>query len=262
MIDRATKADLQRLAGLHRAAERRAAGEILLEGPRLLEEALAAGLAPRLVLVADGLEATHGELLEAARGRGARVRLAERERLDGAGATEQGQGLLASASLPPATAPAAASASGAWLELALAGLQDPGNVGTLLRSARAFAARGVHVLAGTADPLAPKALRASAGAALHVPLHAAAGVEALLSRAAQAGLVLVASAARASGTVLRGLPERALLVLGHETRGLPDLPGARVASVPQVAELDSLNVAMAGSILMAGHFASFAAARQ
>ncbi len=83
-------------------------------------------------------------------------------------ATEQPQGIAALVH-PPAFTPERLFPGSAPLVLVLAGLQDPGNVGTLLRSAEAFAATGVLLLPGTASPWNPKALRASAGSAFRVP---------------------------------------------------------------------------------------------
>ena len=127
--------------------------------------------------------------------------------------------------------------------LALWRVSDPGNVGTLLRSADAFAA-GVALSAGCADPTSPKALRASMGAIFRVPL---AGFEEPPGRR-------VALVPRA-GTPL---PELAVdgevvLVLGAEREGLPEDVLARCderVSIPQPGPAESLNVAMAGTVAL------------
>jgi TrmH family RNA methyltransferase len=135
----------------------------------------------------------------------------------------------------------------------LAGLQDPGNVGTLLRSALAFRVAAVLVTPGTADPFGPKVIRASAGAALRLP-SAAMALDAVVTWAGSVDLEPVAAVAAPTSGGDASLPERCLLVLGHETRGLPDLPGARPVTVAHDPAIESLNVAMAGSILMASWY--------
>lgn len=127
--------------------------------------------------------------------------------------------------------------------VALWHVADPGNVGTLLRSADAFGA-GIALSPGCADPTGPKAVRASAGAVFRVPLidfaEVAAPLVALVSR---------------GGTPLAELQlgSRATFVLGAEREGLPDQVLARCderATIPQPGEAESLNVAMAGTIAL------------
>lgn len=258
----ATKAELLGLGRLARAGERRTRGLLLAEGPRLLEEALALGMRVDLLAVADEQQAAFAGLLERAEAGGARVVLAPRERLDKVADAGHGPGLLAAVGLPTEAewTPTREGPDGpAVLELALAGLQDPGNVGTLVRTAVAFGARMVHVGPGTADPWGPKALRSSAGAALRPGLLSRNGWERLTERAREQGLRLCTAVRPAPGHVAGDsaaeLPPRALLVLGHETRGVPLLPGALPVGVPQCAHVDSLNVAVAGAVLAAGWYA-------
>jgi TrmH family RNA methyltransferase len=167
-------------------------------------------------------------------------------------------GLLAEVALP-APWDGEVPRAGAVLLLALCGVQDPGNVGTLLRSARAFGARACLLAPGTADPFGPKVVRSSAGAALRLPV-AAVALEALPELARRLGLQSVAAVPPERGGAggalpLPGdagaLPARCLLLLGHETRGVPALAGCATVSVPQEPGFDSLNVAVAGSILLA-----------
>jgi TrmH family RNA methyltransferase len=258
----ATKAELAALSRLSRAGERRQTGLLLVEGPRLLHEALEAGLVPAIVVASERASGAHGALLARAEAAGAALREADVERIDRAADTSHGPGLLASVPMPTELEGGreASPEPGPVLELALAGLQDPGNVGTLVRAARGFAVDRVHLAGGTADPWGPKALRASAGAALHVPLARDAMPEGLVQRGRAHDLTLLVARAVGDGSAARALPERCLLVLGHETRGVPDLPDAATVAVPQRPELESLNVAMAGAILMAGWFAGHGAA--
>jgi TrmH family RNA methyltransferase len=127
--------------------------------------------------------------------------------------------------------------------LALWRVSDPGNVGTLLRSADAFGA-GVMLSEGCADPFGPKALRAAMGSTFRVPL---------LEFAVRNAVALVA----AGGTPLDELDlgRYATFVVGAEREGLPEEVLARCdarATIP-VQTVDSLNVAMAGTIALYAH---------
>jgi TrmH family RNA methyltransferase len=126
--------------------------------------------------------------------------------------------------------------------VALWGVHDPGNVGTVLRGALAFGAASVAVGPDTADPFGPKAVRASMGAIFAVPVAKVASV-------AQLPAPRVALVA-AGGEPLRG-PLEGTLVVGAERAGLPD---EVVAACDAVAHIpiagDSLNAAMAATIAL------------
>jgi TrmH family RNA methyltransferase len=128
--------------------------------------------------------------------------------------------------------------------LALWRVADPGNLGTLLRTADALGPAFVALSAGCADPTGPKALRASAGAVFRVPLAA-------FEEAPAPRVALVPH----DGVPLPelDLPERVSFVLGAEREGLPDdvLATCEVrATIPQAGAAESLNVAVAGAIAL------------
>jgi TrmH family RNA methyltransferase len=129
------------------------------------------------------------------------------------------------------------------LAVALDGVQDPGNVGTIVRLAAAFDAAGVILLSGCADPYGPKAIRASAGAILNVPIVSM-SVEELLA----AGRPIFVADAKGSTTEL----PTGVLVLGSEGQGLsPALRKAgRAISIQTSGRVESLNVAAAAAILL------------
>jgi TrmH family RNA methyltransferase len=134
--------------------------------------------------------------------------------------------------------------TGGLVGLALWHVRDPGNLGTLVRSADAFGPAFLALSAGCADPTGPKALRASAGAVFKVPL----------ADFDEAPRPLVALVPR-GGAALHELDlgERATFVLGAEREGLPEDVLARcdaTASIPQAAGAESLNVAVAGAIAL------------
>lgn len=126
--------------------------------------------------------------------------------------------------------------------VALWGVGDPGNVGTVLRSALAFGAASVALGPGCADPYSPKAVRASMGAVFAMPLARVTGVDALPAP-------VIALAARA-GDPLVG-PTAGTLVVGAERDGLPDdvlAACAQTARIPMAGAAESLNAAMAATI--------------
>lgn len=138
------------------------------------------------------------------------------------------------------------------LHVVLVGVADPGNVGTLLRTAEAVGAASLVVGEGTADPWAPKVVRASAGSVWRVPL-AAGPVDAALAALGDAGVHRVGTSGSA-GTVPHeiDLTGPLALVLGSEAHGLPDTVADRIdtwASLPMEGAVESLNVAVAGSVL-------------
>jgi RNA methyltransferase, TrmH family len=167
-------------------------------------------------------------------------------------ATEQPQGIAALVHPPDFSADAIFRAP-APLILVLAGLQDPGNVGTLLRSAEAFAATGVLLLPGTASPWNPKALRASAGSAFRVPAIAASETAAL-DLLAEHNIPAVAAVARAGISVSAApLAGPCALLIGNEGAGLGDSLIAAAAhriTIPMPGNVESLNAAIAGSLLL------------
>jgi TrmH family RNA methyltransferase len=158
-------------------------------------------------------------------------------------------------------APASACAP---LLVVLAGVQDPGNVGTILRTAAAFGATGAATAAsgisGTASPFSPKALRASAGAALHLPILAGASLAILLTQFKVAGIRTLASSAHEPGDGEQPLLapwevdwcEPVALLVGNEGAGLPGeverSADARIR-IPMASGVESLNAAAAAAVL-------------
>jgi TrmH family RNA methyltransferase len=124
--------------------------------------------------------------------------------------------------------------------VALWGVHDPGNVGTVLRSAHAFGASAVAIGPDTADPFGPKAVRASMGAIFSMPVVRVHGVQELPAPR----VALVAG----EGAVLRG-PAEGTLVIGAERTGLPEEVVRACEAVASIAIAgDSLNAAMAATI--------------
>ena len=138
------------------------------------------------------------------------------------------------------------------LHVVLVGVTDPGNTGTLLRTAEAVGATSVVLTEGSVDPWSPKVVRASAGSVLRVAVRSE-PAGAILGRLGEAGVLRVGT----TGTGGRA-PDRidltgpVAVVLGSEAHGLPaDIAGDidEWASLPMSGEVESLNVAVAGSVL-------------
>lgn len=239
------------LRDLSRRKARERRGLALIEGVRLVEEALAAGLALEGAVVSPALEATdRGRALQAAlTARGVPLEPVDAAQLAELADTEHPQGIVAAVTPPAWTL----AGLGAGPVLVLDAVQDPGNVGTMLRTALALGAGGVVALPGTAELANPKVLRAAMGAAFRLP-HLAVEERELLAWAAAAGRPLWATAM--DGEDVRRVPvdgAAPLLVLGNEGAGvratLAEAAARRVA-IPIAPGAESLNVATAAALFL------------
>jgi len=234
---------------------------VLLDGPHLVEDALRAGVAieaaaigPRLLgdpaaggLVAE-LEAAGTELFEAT----ASV-------MEAASPVRSPAGIVAIARLGPASLEDVLR-NGPALVVGAIGLQDPGNVGAIIRAADAAGATGVVVASGSADPFHWKALRGSSGSVFRVPVAAGVAAHEACAAARAHGLCVVATSP-ADGQCLddTDLVRPTFLLVGAEGPGLPaDLLAAADIRlrIPMRAPVESLNVAVAAGVVL------FEAARQ
>ena len=140
------------------------------------------------------------------------------------------------------------------LVVILAGVGDPGNVGTLVRSAAAAGADGVILTEGSSDVLNPKTARASASALFSVPLVADVSLAAAIEHVRSLGCVVIGTDARSEKTIYEiDLTQPTALVLGNESWGLSDNDANlvdHVLAIPMPGVVDSLNVAVAGSIVV------------
>jgi TrmH family RNA methyltransferase len=164
-----------------------------------------------------------------------------------------GAGILGAARIPPDhDFQDLLSASGTSVVLFLDGLQEPGNVGGIIRTAWALGISGVLLGEGTADPFSAKGVRASAGGVFQLPLYRSVKTSDLKELDTGGfGLFL----AEAGGSDYRNVefPPRAILALGSEAHGFSrGLKGmGQPVGVPMVQGVNSLNVVVAGSIIAA-----------
>lgn len=241
---------------LQRRKARGRRGLALVEGVRLVEEALAAGLPIRGAVVAADLERT---------ARGATLR-EDLERhaipLESVSArvfapladTDTPQGIVAVIE-PRRWTPEDLHLEGAGAAaiLVIDGVQDPGNVGTLLRTAHGLGAKGTVVLRGTADVLGPKTLRAAMGANFRHPVVSLDDAAFIAwTRAREVTLWATAADGVPIGRVKRGAGPVAVIV-GNEGAGIRPALNAVAAqrvAIPLAGGAESLNVAVAAGILL------------
>lgn len=225
-------------------------GLAAIEGPTLLEEALRAGLRVACVFAAEGMEERVQALPLPPE---AEILMLPGELLASALTTETPQPVAALVEPPVWSWEDLLAKDGNPLLVVLAGLQDAGNLGTILRSAEAFGASGVLSLPGTVNAWNPKAVRASAGSVFRLPLLHVPAAE-CFSRLRKAGVRLWTTAARA-GTAASDVnfAAAAALLIGNEGNGVPAELAAQAdgaVTIPCPGPVESLNAAVAASVLL------------
>ncbi len=228
--------------------QRAADGVFFAEGPKLILE-LCKSCAPAAVYATEAALA-RTPALAALDGVTTRVAPHVAEKLAG---TKSSQGVFALLQTP---APPTHLLHSARRLLALEGVQDPGNVGTLLRSAAAFGFDGVLLGPGCAAPFAPKTLRASMGAAGRLPVLTVPDLPAALTALRGRGVTCLAAAlyhSRPLDEVGTDFPGGLCLVIGSEGQGLTDAAVAAcdaAVRIPMTDLVESLNAGVAGSVLL------------
>lgn len=210
---------------------RTAEGFAVAEGPHLLREAMESGVRIHAVIAVEPVEMEH-HLVDAAT-------MATLSSVDSA------RGVIALVDVPES--PLGRMLAGKPLIVLLDGIQDPGNAGTILRSAEAFGATGVIFLKGSVNPCNPKVLRASAGSIFRIPF---ATVE--WSEFAAAGLTVYAAMPHGGIAPHRAeLNKPCAFVAGNEGAGVSEeiLRAARPITIA-TERVESLNAALAASILL------------
>jgi TrmH family RNA methyltransferase len=236
---------------LRRGRERR--GLALAEGVRLVEEALGARVGIRQAAVSPALEATPRGAALKARLAGAGVPLTEMDdrALAALADTEHPQGVIAVIEPPVWTLEALTPRAGEVV-VVLDGVQDPGNVGAIARTALGLGASGLIALKGTAELTNPKVLRGSMGALFRLPSVATTDAE-CLAWVARVGAALWVTASEGERPGGQRLTAPVALVLGNEGAGIrPELDrvATRRLAIPLHAGVESLNVAVAAGILL------------
>ncbi len=251
-------AETKRLRALSRRKGRGEYQMLLAEGPRVVADLLRSGISVHQALYTKAAagDPAVAAVLEDLRGSEVPVEEVSQAEFGEFSGTVTPQGILAVADIPSWSFDSVQTTSLVVLDA----VQDPGNVGTLIRAAEALGAGGVACLPGTADAWSPKTVRAASGSSFRLPVFETT-VEALLDWCARHGSTLLAAATGGESVGRDGAGDRAgdpasggvALVLGNEGAGVsePVLAVADgVVGVPLFAGADSLNVAIAGAILM------------
>lgn len=240
----------KQIRSLHRRDRRHQERAFLVEGPRFIRDAMASGAVPLLIAVAESFAPAGDTPLVGSQP----PRVFDDELFDSLTDTVTSQGMLAVFSFPERVA----RPSQVPFVLLADGVQDPGNLGTLIRSAAGAGATEVIALTGTVDPWSPKVVRAAAAAHFLIPVQTAPANE--LATLIPPSCALVAADARGSACYDEvDLSGPIAVIVGGEGAGLS--PATRtlapvLLSIPLANGVESLNAGVAGSVLL------FEAARQ
>ena len=242
---------IQRIRAMVRSGDLLEDGEVLLETPHLIEDAIQSGVAINTLLVRSDAPPPVRALLQRVPGAAKQYSI-EPKRFAELTSTENNPGIVALAKAP------------AWKEkdmflgrrpllLVLAGIQDPGNLGTILRVAEAFGATGVMATKGTVSPFNAKAIRAASGTLFRLPVLSSLSPRGIVSLLRRENVALLASTPRGGESLAEiDVSKPLALALGSEGAGLPrelEEAGRRV-SIPIAPRVESLNVATAASVML------------
>jgi TrmH family RNA methyltransferase len=235
---------------LHQARARRSQGQFLLEGTHLIQEALATNYPLQVVCYTPAWEQAHGDLALALGQRAERVEPVSEAVLDGMATTQHPDGVVAVAPLIQRVPDSTIHSVGLVVET----LQDPGNLGTLVRTAVAAGVDGLWLSADSVAPDHPKVLRASAGQWFRLPLAVVDDLSPLLTGWHQAGVQLVATSPHAEVDYWAvDFTRPTVILLGNEGAGLSE-PLQHQATVqvriPMAAAVESLNAAISAALLL------------
>lgn len=261
--DQASTGRLRRIEGRHNAlvkelrraftrGELTAEGYCAIEGLRILEEAIRSGLRFQAVFVSASAETKAQRLLPQI---GAHVEtvLLPDKLFAGVVPSETPQGVAALVKWKQFSLEEILAKAQVGPLLVIAGVQDPGNLGTILRSAEAFGAGGVLLGEGTVSPFNPKVVRGSAGSVFRVPLARAKMIE-VVSGMRKSGVRLMATSSH-KGTPLgqAKLGVALAIFIGSEGAGLPRdlIPKMdELVAIPHSPQVESLNAGVAASIVL------------
>ena len=209
----------------------------MVQGRVLVEEAIASGLKVQEIYLRDGETDPAG----------ARVVpfVLDARTFDSVSDTASPQGMLAVCAIPE---PGPLQVTQSHWYVVADNVSDPGNMGTIIRSAEAAGAAGVILSGQSVDVWSPKTVRSSAGALFHVPVHSVGG----LGELRDVGLRVLGTSSHGDAVSLydADLSGPVALVLGNEAHGLPDdAPVDGWLTVPHAGRSESLNVAMAATVI-------------
>lgn len=235
---------------LHQAKYRRQQAQLLLEGPHGIQEALAVAFPLQVVCYTPAWQRRYPDLAIALQTQAQQVQLVSPEVLQTLATTVHPDGIVAVAPQSSVLPPPPITGVG----LVLDGLQDPGNLGTIIRTAVAAGCDGLWLSQNSVSPDHPKVLRASAGQWFRLPLTVALDLEDTLRNWYHQGVQLVATDPRADISYWEAdLTGPTVFLLGNEGAGLAPAYQAQASlrvAIPMQAAVESLNVAIAAALLL------------
>jgi TrmH family RNA methyltransferase len=245
---------IKALRALAQKKTREARGEFLCEGIQLVVQAVQSGAPVKMIVVApDLLTSAVGRALVRAQERaGTRIVRVSRAVFESFAERENPSGLAGVVKIAPRALDTLYADADA-IFVALHQVSNPGNLGAILRTADAVGARGVIVIGAATDPYAPAAVKASRGALFTVPLVRVRAAQDFLDWAHAQNLRLVTTSDRAAQDVWQADLRAPLVVMfGSEGEGLPEnlLRAGSAVRIPMFGQMDSLNLAVAASVLL------------
>ena len=245
---------IKEAASLSEKRYRDALGLFLLEGPNIVSEALRLGKGVKCVFARAGSDDPETVGITAlAEEAGIPVFEVGPELLHKIAGTRTPQSVAAEAEIFPQTQESFAEKTAGGSILVLDRLQDPGNVGTLIRTAEAMGFAGAIAVKGTADPFQPKAVRSAAGSILRLPVITAESAKDALDFLKRLGKRVFTAAAEGSLALWDAdLAENAAVVIGNEGAGASEVfrDAAELLRIPMAGQTESLNAAAAGAVIM------------
>jgi TrmH family RNA methyltransferase len=248
-----TNVVLKTVRGLHQRSVREKTGQFLIEGQKLLVEALEKGVQLKHVLVSETfLKAGLGDLHSA---NISGVSVVDDRQFEYLVTTEGPCGVVAVANTPNSQSERIFDPSSSLVVIANA-IQDPGNVGTMIRTALAANASGIILTKGTVDPYNPKVVRSAAGALFSLPILHNVKIEEAVQMLKERGFTIIACDQNAPRNYWEeDLQKRVALIFANEGQGFSEevleLADHTVA-IPMNEQTESLNVAISAGIILFG----------
>jgi TrmH family RNA methyltransferase len=245
---------VKRLRSLSEPKSRKKEKTFLIEGIKMVEEALRDNLGVKMVVAAPSLVQHHGKgVLKLAESRGIEILWISERLMDALSESKTPQPVMAEIAMKQHSEEELL-ANEAGLIIIAHQLQDPGNLGTIIRTAEAVGASGLAVTQNTVDPLNAKAIRASMGSILRLPVVPIGDLTPFMKTCKQQGFQTAATVLTAEKTHFDvDLRKPTVVVFGQEGAGLPQdiMPDIDLRiRIPMAATIDSLNVATAAAVIL------------
>jgi TrmH family RNA methyltransferase len=245
---------VKRLRSLSEPKSRKKERAFLIEGVRMVEEALRDDLGIKTVIAAPSLTQHHGKgILKLAESKGINILWISERLMDALSESKTPQPVMADVNMKQHSEDALLASESGLIIIAHQ-LQDPGNLGTIIRTAEAAGASGLAITQNTVDPFNAKSIRASMGSILRLPVVHIGDLTAFIKKCTRNGFQTMATVLTGEKTHFDiNLTKPTVVVFGQEGAGLPqdivDDIDLRVR-IPMAETIDSLNVATAAAVIL------------